>query len=228
MTGVYGLKRATNKMKYQHMNFILAWRTGLQEKPDRQTALEQIGALLDGQTFNTWYDQVYALRRAGRQAEYEQAIFTKLAELTNQPLPAPAATLAERAQALINSGKANRMTFQGRELAEIARLLTRLEAQSFWLGKCRNESYISYLAEKPLRRRHGLEFTGAVGPFKTYLGAAYFARMGGAPQEADRLALEDHDSLWPIFREQILVEASMSAEEREAFEADMAGKYNPS
>lgn len=227
MSGVYGLKRATPRMKYQHMRFVLEWRAGLQEKPDRQAALEQIEALLDKEVFGTWYRQVYALRRAGRQSEYEQAIYAKLAELTDQPLPPPSPTLAERAQALITSGKAQRATFQGRTMAEITEIVTRLEAQHFWLGKCRNGSHLSYLAERPLRRRHGQEFTGAIGPFKTYLGAAYFARMGGAPQEADRLAIEDNASLWPIFREQILVDISMSAAEREAFEADLAGEYNP-
>ncbi len=128
---------------------------------------------------------------------------------------------------MITSGKAQQATFQGLTLAEIAEIVTRLEAQHFWLGKCRNGSYLGYLAEKPLKRRRGQEFMGAVGPFKTYLGAAYFARMGGSPLEADRLALEDSDSLWPVFREQILVDMDMSTAEREDFEADMAGEYNP-
>ncbi len=84
---VYGLKHATGSMKIHHMNMVLDWRAALTENmanpPDRHLALEAIKAA-DRAGFDAWYDEVYRLRRAGRQAEYEAAIFKKFNELKGE------------------------------------------------------------------------------------------------------------------------------------------------
>ena len=94
---VYGLKRATPRMKFIHMNHVMQWKDNLRDiinhPLDRHVALAHIHAII-GSDFETWYNEVYKLRAADRHAEYEQAIFQKLEELTGSdsaPLPsAPA------------------------------------------------------------------------------------------------------------------------------------------
>ncbi len=85
MPRVYRLKHATGRMKYQHMKDVQAWRAELKDvianPPDRHTALEIIKDRM-GAEFHDWYTTVYRLRSAGRQEEYEAAIFGKCAELT--------------------------------------------------------------------------------------------------------------------------------------------------
>lgn len=84
MSRVYGLKRATPRMKYVHMNMISNWREHLADltdhPPDRHVALRIIHEKM-GADFETWYDKIYSLRRDGRHAEYEKAIFKKLRAL---------------------------------------------------------------------------------------------------------------------------------------------------
>ncbi len=86
MSKVYGLKYSTDRMQYQHMNFVMEWRQNLDDlraNPDgRHVALELIKkAMGDAYQFNSWYSQTYELRRTGKQTEYEAAIFAKLAEI---------------------------------------------------------------------------------------------------------------------------------------------------
>ncbi len=85
MARVYRLKHATNRMKYQHMQDVLEWRANLNDvitnPPDRHVALETIQTVM-GMDFEDWYQGVYSLRKANKHTEYEQAIFAKLAELT--------------------------------------------------------------------------------------------------------------------------------------------------
>lgn len=92
---VYGLKHATGKMKIQHMHMMMDFKADLKEKqenpPDRHVALAQIKDLMGSADFNTWYDKVYELRRCDQNAAYEQAIFSKLEELTT-PVAAPVVT----------------------------------------------------------------------------------------------------------------------------------------
>jgi len=84
MSKVYGLKRATPRMKYQHMNMVLDFRANLADlksnPPDRHVALDEIHKRLGGD-FYPWFEQVYRFRRDNLDEEYEQAIFKKLASL---------------------------------------------------------------------------------------------------------------------------------------------------
>lgn len=84
---VYGLKRATPKMKYQHMRMVLDFRADLKDKaenpPDRHVALEEIKGLMSV-GFHEWFNDVYKLRSEGKQEEYEAAIFGKLKELSHE------------------------------------------------------------------------------------------------------------------------------------------------
>lgn len=81
---VYGLKRATQRMKYVHMNYVMNRKARLQDllanPPDRHVALDHIHSIL-GSDFETWYNEIYKLRAANRHVEYEQAIFRKLEDL---------------------------------------------------------------------------------------------------------------------------------------------------
>lgn len=82
---VYGLKRATPKMKYHHMKMMMGFRDSLQEfqlsPPDRHVALFQIEEIMqDSCKFREWYNEIYKLRSAGKQEEYEASIFSKLEE----------------------------------------------------------------------------------------------------------------------------------------------------
>lgn len=81
---VYGLKHATPRMKYQHMNMVLDFRANLAElkanPPDRHVMLEEIRKRMGGD-FYEWFADIYRLRSANRQAEYEQAILKKLRAL---------------------------------------------------------------------------------------------------------------------------------------------------
>lgn len=83
--GVYTLKHGTPKMKYQHMMMVLVWRADLKDvqanPPDRHVALEEIKQSMGAYEFEMWYGQVYQLRAADRNKEYEKKIFDKLEEL---------------------------------------------------------------------------------------------------------------------------------------------------
>lgn len=88
---VYSLKRATPRMKYHHMREVMAFKKEVMEDKQqamtegtRQWMIEQIKAIAPD-SFHDWYNQVYLLRKAGKHAEYEQAIRSKYMELTAPP-----------------------------------------------------------------------------------------------------------------------------------------------
>jgi hypothetical protein len=97
------------------------------------------------------------------------------------------------------------------------------------LGKCADGSFIRYVCDKPLVRKEQRVFVGAVGPFLSPLGAAYYARRETesllTPQQAERLAREDNEGGWPLAREQILLEMTMSDQEIIDTLCDMAAEY---
>ena len=105
----------------------------------------------------------------------------------------------------------------------------RLEAQHYWLGKCADGSFIRYCSSQPMKARAGRVFVGAVGPFLSPLGAAYYARRKGesvlTPEQAERLAHEDNEGGWPLAREQVLLEMTMSDQEINDTLCDMAAEY---
>lgn len=85
MAKVYGLKRATPKMKYQHMNMVLAWREELKDKQSRAMTegtreffLSQIKRMM-GHTekFHIWFDGVYKFRAQNDMQTYEKKIRNK-------------------------------------------------------------------------------------------------------------------------------------------------------
>lgn len=86
---VYTLKRATGRMKIQHMRMVLDWRADLKEKQaetmtegTRQWMIEEIKRLAPD--FRAWYDKVYALRRDGKEKEYETAIRQKYEDIRSE------------------------------------------------------------------------------------------------------------------------------------------------
>jgi hypothetical protein len=105
----------------------------------------------------------------------------------------------------------------------------KLEAQHYWLGRCADGSFIRYLSAQPMQARAGRVFVGAVGPFLSPLGAAYYARREAdsllTPQQAERQAREDNEGGWPLAREQILLEMTMSDQEINETLCDMAAEY---
>ena len=105
----------------------------------------------------------------------------------------------------------------------------RLQSQHYWLGKCADGSFIRYCSAQPMQARAGRVFVGAVGPFLSPLGAAYYARREGesllTPQQAERQAREDNEGGWPLAREQILLEMTMSDQEIIDTLRDMAAEY---
>ena len=80
-------------------------------------------------------------------------------------------------------------------------------------------------------RQHDAHYLNlsAVGPFLSPLGAAYYARREAesllTPQQAERLAREDNQGGWPLAREQILLEMTMSDQEIIDTLCDMAAEY---
>lgn len=85
---VYHLKHATPRMKYLHMRNVMEFRADLKDTqlnpPDRHVALADIKEMM-GSDFHAWYDEVYKLRAANQEEEYESAIFEKLYQLTEHP-----------------------------------------------------------------------------------------------------------------------------------------------
>jgi hypothetical protein len=107
----------------------------------------------------------------------------------------------------------------------------KLESQHYWLGKCADGSFIRYLSSQPMQARAGRVFVGAIGPFLSPLSAAYYAHREAeslsllTPQQAERLAREDSEGGWPLAREQILLEMTMSDQEIIDTLCDMAQEY---
>ncbi len=228
---VYGLKHATPRMKYQHMTYVLDWRANLKQQTDfAPETCPLCGSEMKSRplwlvdNFEMCFSCYEVLEKQGRRP-------------TSAPKPAPldmATDLAQRTLTLIANGKATHETFRGLGLETIADLVKKLEAQRFWLGKCADGSYLRYLAEKPLTVRRGRDFVGAVGPFLSALGASYYARQDTAnltslsAAQVERLAREDNTGAWPLIREQLLVEMSMSPQDMDDLLGDMAAEYDPS
>ena len=85
---------------------------------------------------------------------------------------------------------------------------------AFYLGKRGRDDLILFrLSTVPTKESHGHHYTAVIGPFKSKVGASYFARYGrNNPQictadDAERLARAD-----PLM-EQAIVEESMTDEE---------------
>ena len=55
----------------------------INNKPERHVALEEIKRMMGGD-FHGWFNEVYKLRSAGKQQDYEDAIYKKLEELTSK------------------------------------------------------------------------------------------------------------------------------------------------
>jgi len=86
---------------------------------------------------------------------------------------------------------------------------------AFYLGRRAADDLILFRTSKtPTQESHGHLYSSVIGPFKTKVGASYFARYGRnnphirTADDAERLARAD-------FRmEQAILEESMTAEER--------------
>ncbi len=85
---------------------------------------------------------------------------------------------------------------------------------AFYLGREKQGDLIVFRSSKiPTKESHGHLFTAVIGPFRTKVGASYFARYGrGNPHirsadDAERLARADSRM------EQAIVEESMTDEE---------------
>ncbi|HKJ40083.1 MAG TPA: hypothetical protein VJ972_15000 [Anaerolineales bacterium] len=100
-----------------------------------------------------------------------------------------------------------------------------------YLGRRKQGDLVQfYSSSVPTRESHGHLYTAVVGPFKTKVGASYFARYGQdnphiqTADDAERLARAD-----PLM-EQAIVEESMTADElsitRECDAQDQA-EYSP-
>jgi len=90
-------KHVTPRMNKLNMNRVVAQNEELKDAQSlamtpgsRQWMIEQIKRM-DHENFSVWYDEVYALRRHGKQAEYEAAIrikyeyFKELEDIRNTP-----------------------------------------------------------------------------------------------------------------------------------------------
>jgi hypothetical protein len=83
-----------------------------------------------------------------------------------------------------------------------------------YLGKCKDGDLLQFHSPTiPTKETHGHLYTAVIGPFKSKVGASYFARYGrGNPQlrtadDAERLARADPRM------EQAIVEEQMTEEE---------------
>jgi hypothetical protein len=197
---VYGLKQATPRMKYQHMNYMLDWRADLKDlqasPPDRHIALERIKKLMaDSLAFNTWYDQVYKLRRVGKADDYEQAIFAMLAELM--------------------SGKEKRLErfwLGKRHQGD----LVRFSCMNTPTRDTHGHRYTAVIG--PFKTILGAEFYRRYGQGNPHIVTV---------DDAERLALECNEGAWPLIREQLQIEMNMLAQESSDFLGDLAAEYDP-
>ncbi len=105
---------------------------------------------------------------------------------------------------------------------------------AYFLGKrIQGDQILFQSNSRPTSESTCGRFISATGPFKTRLGAAYFARFGQANplirtcDDAERLAYEDHNPVWQMQREQLEIEMQMTEEELEAYRIDEACEYEP-
>jgi len=85
---------------------------------------------------------------------------------------------------------------------------------AYYLGRrAQGDLILFHAAHTPTKETHGLRFTAVIGPFRSKVGASYFARYGqGNPhiytaEDAERLARADPRM------EQAIVEEAMTREE---------------
>jgi len=98
---------------------------------------------------------------------------------------------------------------------------------AFYLGKRSEDDWIQFQSvSTPTKQSHGHLYTSVIGPFKSKVGASYFARYRKnnpkilTAEDVERLARAD-----PLM-EAAIVEESMSAEERcVALECDAQEKH---
>lgn len=105
---------------------------------------------------------------------------------------------------------------------------------AYYLGKrIQGDQILFQSNSRPTSESTCGRFISATGPFKTRLGAAYFARFGQSNlfirtcEDAERLAIEDPNPVWQMLREQIEIEMTMTEEELEATRMDEACEYEP-
>ncbi len=105
---------------------------------------------------------------------------------------------------------------------------------AIYLGKRPQGDLVQFqCAGRPTRENTGGRYVSAIGPFATYLGAAYYARYGHANPEvrtcadAERLACADPNPVWQMIREQLELEMTMSAEELAEWRQCEAEEYEP-
>ena len=85
---------------------------------------------------------------------------------------------------------------------------------AYYLGRrAQGDLILFHAAQTPTKETHGLRFTAVIGPFKSKVGASYYARYGQdnshirTADDAERLARADPRM------EQAIVEEGMSEEE---------------
>ena len=85
---------------------------------------------------------------------------------------------------------------------------------AYYLGRrAQGDLILFHAAQTPTKETHGLRFTAVIGPFRSKVGASYFARYGRddprirTADDAERLARADPRM------EQAIVEEGMSDEE---------------
>jgi hypothetical protein len=98
---------------------------------------------------------------------------------------------------------------------------------AYFLGKCGQDDLILFCSSTiPTKESHGHLYRAVIGPFKSKVGASYFARYGQnnphirSADDAERLARADSRM------EQAIVEESMTDEELAiALECDAQDQY---
>ena len=85
---------------------------------------------------------------------------------------------------------------------------------AYYLGRrAQGDLILFHAAQTPTKETHGLRFTAVIGPFKSKVGASYYARYGRdnphirTANDAERLARADPRM------EQAIVEEAMTREE---------------
>lgn len=84
---------------------------------------------------------------------------------------------------------------------------------AFYLGRRKQGDLILFSAQPPTKESHGRHFTSVIGPFKSKVGASYYARYGRDNPHIRSTADVEHLARLDPRMEQAIVEESMSAEE---------------
>lgn len=110
-----------------------------------------------------------------------------------------------------------------------------------YLGRRPQGDLVRFQASStPTKSSHGQRFTSAIGPFRTLLGLEWYFRYGQnnphviTTEDAEHFALTDNTGGWPLIREQVLAEMSMTPDELEASyeaaaldQAEYANDFSP-